>query len=113
MDTDTTPRWTLADRFRKVRQQLGLSQREMAKRLGVPGGSWSAWESGHNYPAGQRLVDVARDLQALSGVPADWVLGLRDADPEPQPRGRARKAAAAPEPRQAAPGPAPAFSAAP
>lgn len=68
------PRWTLADRLRKVRREAHLTQAEMADALGIRLSSWSSWESGHNRP--DDPVAVAMLIESHFDVPAAWVLGL-------------------------------------
>jgi len=70
------PQWSLGDRLRRIRRDLNLSQDEMAKRIGVQKGRYSAWESDRNRP--DDLVVTAKRIQVLSGVPAAWVLGVED-----------------------------------
>ena len=46
---------SLADRLALHRRAQGLSQREMATRLGVDCGTVRGWESGAHQPAGRKL----------------------------------------------------------
>lgn len=67
--------WTFADRIRKVRRDvLAIDQGEFATRLGVTRQAYAAWESGRNEP--RSILAVAKRIEAMSGVPAAWVLGL-------------------------------------
>lgn len=76
-----TPTWTFADRLRKVRRLLGLTQNAFAEQLGENRSAYIAWESDLNLP--RDLVAVARKVEAASGVPASWMLGLDDGNPGP------------------------------
>src|SRR5207249_5241069 len=50
---------SFSEKLRAVRRTLGLSQRAMAKRLGIDPGTLQAWESGRRRPSKklQRIVD--------------------------------------------------------
>ena len=41
---------TFGEKVKKVREELKLSQEEMAKALGVPFATINRWENGHNHP---------------------------------------------------------------
>jgi transcriptional regulator with XRE-family HTH domain len=68
------PVWSLPDRLRKVRRELGLDQRSFAEKIGVSKDTYTSWETGRNSP--KNLVAVARRVEQVSGVPAAWVLGV-------------------------------------
>ncbi|MBU0876790.1 MAG: helix-turn-helix domain-containing protein [Alphaproteobacteria bacterium] len=63
-------------RLQRFRTKAGLSQAEVAKRLGVSAPSISGWEKGRARPKRGRLVKLA----ALLGVPTSDLLD--DAEPE-------------------------------
>lgn len=48
---------TLGDLIKKTRVRLGLSQRELGKKLEVPQGTISAWERGRQRPSDKALLD--------------------------------------------------------
>ena len=48
--------------FKKARLVAGLTQTELAKRLGVSCASVSQWENGNNLPSVKRLQTVAETL---------------------------------------------------
>ena len=75
----------LKDDLRRLREEAGLSQQELAERLHVVRQTVSKWERGLSSPDAGAL----RDLAALYGVSADELLGLT---PEP-----AEEPAAAPD----------------
>jgi transcriptional regulator with XRE-family HTH domain len=82
----------LPQRLKQAREARGLSQAALATALSTRTGgeltqsAVSYWESGKNLPATETL----RELCALLGVSADWLLGLDDAPPQ---RGAERLAA--------------------
>jgi transcriptional regulator with XRE-family HTH domain len=91
-----TPQWSLGDRIRKIRHEMGLGQVEFAAKIGVTRAALGSWESG--YAAGPRdVVSLAKRIELLSGVPAEWVLGLHDGSPPV--RGADTTDAAAPDRR--------------
>ena len=75
------PEWTLADRLRKARQSVGMSQREFAEVLEVTASAYSQWEAGNNGP--RDLVATARRIELLTRIPAAWILGVDDKNPRP------------------------------
>ncbi len=82
------PQWSFADRARRVRRDLGMTQEAMADRLGVGLKAYSAWESGKNTP--EDLPQIAVDLEQITGVERSWFLGWLDDDPpQPSPDGAA------------------------
>lgn len=78
------PRWTFADRIRKIRREQALSQAAFAARIGVKDKAYAAWETGSNNPGD--IVEVARRIEQEFGIPAAWTLGLMpDTQPGPRP----------------------------
>lgn len=72
------PHWTFGDRLRRVRREAGLTQAQMAARLGCGAKAYASWEIDVFSP--RDGVAIARRLEALTGVPAAWILGV-----EPRP----------------------------
>lgn len=76
------PQWTFGDRVRKVRRERGWSQEELATRLSVTLNASvtrrtvAGWELSDRQP--HDLVAMAKVLQALTDVPAEWFLGLHE-----------------------------------
>lgn len=60
---------SIGARLRAWRDALGLTQQEMASRLGLHIGVLKKYESGHNTPGGEALAAVAR-----TGVNMTWLL---------------------------------------
>jgi transcriptional regulator with XRE-family HTH domain len=56
---------TLAQRLRRRREDLALSQRAMAKRLGVNSATLVRWETGRREPQGEVRKRVEADLVAI------------------------------------------------
>ena len=61
----------ICERIRKLREQNGMSQSELAKKLDVTRSSVNAWESGLSTPTTQYIVALTR----LFHVSADYLLG--------------------------------------
>ena len=66
MTTKRTPGETLGDRVRELRQKRGLTQADLAGRLGVPQSRISEIESGTRVPS---LVTMLRLAAALDCKP--------------------------------------------
>ena len=78
---------SLASRVRTARVRYGMSQAELARRIGVSKNTMNHIESGKTPdPAASRIKAIADVL----GVSTDYLLGRCDADDEPaSPRRRA------------------------
>ena len=66
------PAWTFGDRLRKARRDAGLSQTEMAYRLGTTDKSVANWESGASKP--RDLITTAQLIEEATGVSAEWLV---------------------------------------
>ena len=64
-----------ACRLRSLREQKGLSQREVAERIGMTRAAYNKYERGTSRP-----VRKLNELSALFGVSIDYLLG-KDATP--------------------------------
>ena len=62
----------VAARIKLLRDQRGMTQTELAKRLGITRSSVNAWEMGISVPSTQDLVELAR----LFKVSTDYLLGV-------------------------------------
>lgn len=62
------------DRLREERKALGLTQRDMADKLGITQPSYIRYESGTSEPSLSRLVQIAEILD----VSIDYLLGRKD-----------------------------------
>lgn len=81
------PDWTLGDRIRKARLTTGRNQRDFAPLIGAKAGSLASWEADHSEP--RNVVAVAKRIEALTGIPAGWILGIDDGPPPLPPGGAA------------------------
>lgn len=63
------PPTAIGQRLRKVRDDLGLTQTEMASRVGVSPRTWQSWERAEYYPTAEALRFLAEQ-----GVDVNWVL---------------------------------------
>ena len=85
----------LGDRIRHARERVGLSQIELARRIGLSKNAMNSIEAGDADPRASRIVAIAQVL----GVSTDALLldqpatASRDHQP-PAPRPRRRTAAA-------------------
>lgn len=70
------PEWSLGDRLRKARRLSQLGQAEFADRLGQNQKTYAAWELDTSQP--RNVVAVAKRIEALTGIPAGWILEVDD-----------------------------------
>ena len=79
-----------AHAIKKGRERLGLSQRELARKLGVARGTISNWESGRSSPSRESLETLEQAIgpMVLNGPPdttkddgAEGIGKLKDFDP--------------------------------
>lgn len=64
----------VCDTIKSLRETAGLSQSELAKRLGVTRSSVNAWEMGLSIPTAQYIVELSQ----LFHVSTDYLLGLNN-----------------------------------
>ena len=69
-------KYDIGSRLRKIREERGLSQRQLAEALGVSGSRVSNWEQGLNRPDADMLADLCRALK----VSPSELLGVRLAE---------------------------------
>lgn len=50
----------IADRIKVLREQMGLTQNDLAKQLGITRSSVNAWEQGISVPSTQYIVELAK-----------------------------------------------------
>ena len=62
----------IADKIKILREGQGLTQSELAKRLGITRSGVNAWEMGISVPSTQYLVELAQ----LFKVSTDFLLDL-------------------------------------
>jgi transcriptional regulator with XRE-family HTH domain len=68
---------TLAERIRKRRQELGIGQRELARRLGIRHATISDLERGVQK---DMTIALLRKLSRALSVTSDWIIGLYEDD---------------------------------
>lgn len=69
---------SVGNRLRKARNRVGLTQDEVANKLGVTRSVIARYESGTNDPPTENIIKMAE----MYGVSADWLLCLTN-DPRP------------------------------
>ena len=62
----------IADRIQFLREQKGMTQSDLAKRLGITRSSVNAWEMGISGPSTQYVVELA----LMFGISTDYLLGV-------------------------------------
>ena len=62
------------DNFRKMRQEAGLSQKEVAKKLGIYQSNVSDWENDISRPEYERLIQLTK----LYGCTIAELLGIEE-----------------------------------
>ena len=58
--------------IRQLRESSGLTQTELAKRLGITRSSVNAWEMGLSVPSTKYIIELAR----MFNVFTDYLLGI-------------------------------------
>lgn len=64
----------ISEQIRKLREQAGYSQAQLAKKLDVTRSSVNAWEMGISAPTTQYVVAMAK----LFHTSTDYLLGMED-----------------------------------
>ena len=62
----------IADKIKLLREKQGLTQADLAKKLGITRSSVNAWEMGISVPSTQYIVDLA----ILFEVSSDFILDI-------------------------------------
>lgn len=62
----------IADKIKVLREQRGMTQAELARRLGVTRSGVNAWEMGITVPSTQYIVELA----LLFSVSTDYLLDM-------------------------------------
>ena len=63
----------LAEKIKTIREQLGMTQAELARKLGLTRSSINGWEMGLSVPSTQYIVELAK----LFRVSTDYLLGMK------------------------------------
>lgn len=69
-------KYEIGKRIRKYRQERGMSQKVLAKKIGVSNGRVSNWEQGLNRPDADMLAELCYALEVSPSV----LLGVKLAD---------------------------------
>ena len=64
--------FTANNKIKLLREKLGITQSELAKRLGLTRSSVNGWEMGLSVPSTPLIVELAK----LFNVSSDYLLGL-------------------------------------
>ena len=72
------PIWSIPERLRKVRREMGLTHAAFAALLGVNASRYSAWEAGRNKPD---MLALSESLENVTGVSKFWFRGDIEGDP--------------------------------
>ena len=62
----------IADKIKILREKRGITQAELARKLGVTRSGVNAWEMGISVPSTQYIAE----LSVFFGVSVDYLLGL-------------------------------------
>ena len=71
-DNTQNDRDIFARRLRQARTKKGMTQEEIAKKLGIKQSTYAAYETARNVPNVSLLASLSTELQR----PTDWLLGL-------------------------------------
>ena len=64
--------YDVADRIKKLREQNGITQTELAQKLNITRSSVNAWEMGISAPSTQNIIEISE----LFDVSTDYLLGV-------------------------------------
>ncbi|MBR6567897.1 MAG: helix-turn-helix transcriptional regulator [Clostridia bacterium] len=64
--------YDVADKIRKLREQNGITQTELAQKLNITRSSVNAWEMGISAPSTQNIIE----LSEIFNVSTDYLLGV-------------------------------------
>lgn len=81
-DTAGRPVWTFGDRIRKARRRTGMTGAEFSEALGITSSALGQYETDRAVP--RDIVDLAKRVEDLTGIPAAWLLGVDPAEPPTQ-----------------------------
>lgn len=62
------------EKLRELRLREGMTQHQLADKIGLVGGTISAYEQGKKYPSLEILIKIC----VLFNVSSDYMLGLND-----------------------------------
>ena len=62
------------ERLKELREEKGLTQRELGKRVGTSGQNISRWEKGEKMPTLNSIIPLC----IFFGCSSDYLIGLKD-----------------------------------
>lgn len=68
------PEWTLGERMAKARKEAGMTQDDIAEKLGCSSGAVAQWERELSQP--RKFMATMRKWATVTGVSEAWLLGL-------------------------------------
>lgn len=83
------PVWGFSDKIRKARDITGLAQKDFAERVALTASTLAAYETGRSAPRFNDAPALAKRLQLITGIPADWFLVVDDPNTPTSPVGPA------------------------
>lgn len=66
--------FVIAEKLKTLREQLGMTQAELARKLGLTRSSVNGWEMGLSVPSTPILVELSKTFN----VSTDYLLGLEN-----------------------------------
>lgn len=57
----------MGEKIRQLREQAGLTQKQLAEAVGVDQSAVARWESGENHPTAERIMQIADVLGCNPG----------------------------------------------
>lgn len=63
---------TIGSRIARLREQAGISQSELARRMNISRAGVQSWECGENYPSTDNLISLAK----IFHVSTDYLLDI-------------------------------------
>ena len=67
---------SLADRIRRLREKNGMTQADLARKVGLTRSSINGWEMGLAVPSTANVVELSK----IFHVTADYFLGLEESE---------------------------------
>lgn len=65
---------SIGERIKKIRQEKGYTQQELAEMIGVAKNTITGYEKGNREPDATKIIALSKALN----VPGDWIIGNKD-----------------------------------